>query len=59
MTMEYIRTTKNILKEWVEQNMSAHTDWSSTRVETKYPCGTIDDFVDKLYEYLEDNHWRC
>lgn len=57
--MEYIRTSKEILKEWAEQNMSAHTDWTSTRVETKYRCDTIDDFVDKLYEYLEDNHYRC
>lgn len=57
--MEYIRTSKEILKEWVEANMDTHTDWTGTRVETKYKCESIDEFVDKLYEYLEDNHWRC
>lgn len=57
--MESIRTSKEILKEWVEANMSTHTDWTGTRVETKYKCESLDEFVDKLYEYLEDNHWRC
>jgi hypothetical protein len=54
-----IRTTKEILKEWCEKNLSTHTDWTGTRVETKYKCNSIDDFVDELYEHLEDNHYRC
>lgn len=54
-----IRTTKEILKEWCEKNLSTHTDWTGTRVETKYKCESIDDFVDELYEHLEDNHYRC
>lgn len=57
--MESIRTSKEILKEWVETNMSTHTDWTGTRVETKYKCESIEEFVEKLYEYLEDNYWRC
>lgn len=57
--MESIRTSKEILKEWVEAKMSTHTDWTGTRVETKFKCDSIDEFVNKLYEYLEDNHWRC
>ena len=54
-----IRTTKEILKEWVEKNMSTHTDWAGTRVETKNKCASVDEFVDKLYSYLEDNDWKC
>lgn len=54
-----IRTTKEILKEWCEKNLSTHTDWTGTRVETKYKCESIDDFVDELYEHLEDIHYRC
>ena len=54
-----IRTTKEILKEWCEQNMSTHTDWTGTRVETKHKCNSVDDFVDKLYAYLDDNDWKC
>ena len=57
--MDSIRITKEILKEWCEQNMATHTDWTGTRVETKYKCNSVDDFVDKLFEHLEDNHWKC
>lgn len=57
--MEYIRTSKEILKEWVKANMDTHTDWTGTRVETKHSCNSIDEMVNKLYDYLEDNHWRC
>ena len=57
--MESIRTSRQILKEWVEANMDTHTDWTGTRVETKNNYDSIDKMVDKLYEYLVDNHWRC
>lgn len=57
--MDSIRTTKEILKEWCEKNMDTHTDWTGTRVETKNKCNSVDDFVDKLYEFLEDNDWKC
>jgi hypothetical protein len=57
--MKSIRTSKAILKEWVESNMSTHTDWTGTRVETTYKCESIDEFIDNLYNYLEENHYRC
>ncbi len=57
--MESIRTSRQILKEWVESNMNTHTDWTGTRVETKNKYDSIDEMVDKLYEYLVDNRWRC
>ena len=56
--MESIRISKEIIKEWVEKNMDTHTDWTGTRVETKYECKSIEVFVEKLYEYLENNHYR-
>lgn len=56
--MQQIRTTKDILKEWCDKNLSTHTDWTGTRIETKYKCETVEDFVDKLFEYLDDNTWR-
>ena len=49
-----IQTKKHILKEWCEKNMSTHTDWTGTRVETKNSYVSIDEFVDKLWNYLED-----
>jgi hypothetical protein len=57
--MDSIRTTKEILKEWCEKNMATHTDWTGTGVETKYECKSVDDFVEKLFEHLEDNQWKC
>lgn len=56
--MASIRTSKEILKEWVESHMSTHTDWTGTRVETKFKCESLEEFIDKLYEYLSDNHYR-
>lgn len=56
--MESARTSKQIIKEWVEKNMDTHTDWTGTRVETKYKCASIDEFVNKLYEHICDNHYR-
>lgn len=56
--MESARTSKQIIKEWVEKNMSTHTDWTGTRVETKYKCESIEEFVNKLYEHICDNHYR-
>lgn len=57
--MESIRTSKSIIKEWFEANMDTHTDWTGTRVETIDKYYSIDAVVDKLYEYLKDNHYRC
>lgn len=59
MIMGSIRTSKEILKEWIEANMDTHTDCTGTRVETIKKYDSIDEMVDKLYEYLEDNDWRC
>lgn len=49
---------KELLKEWVEKNMSTHTDWTGTRVETRYKCESLEEFVDKLYRHLSDNHHK-
>ena len=56
--MESARTSKQIIKEWVEKNMCTHTDFTGTRVETKYKCESIEEFVNKLYEHICDNHYR-
>mgnify|MGYP003509132035 CR=1 FL=1 len=57
--MNRIQITKYILEEWCERNLDTHTDWVGTRVETVNEMESIDEFVDKLYEFLEDNDWRC
>ena len=57
--MTSFRTNREIIKEFCEQNMSTHTDWTGTRVETTYKCDSVDEFVDKLIGYIEDNHYKC
>ena len=57
--MKTIQTNKHILEEWCERNLDTHTDWVGTRVETVNEMESIDEFVDKLYEFLGDNDWKC
>ena len=56
--MKRIQTNKHILKEWCERNMNVHTDWTGTRVETQHTYVSIDEFVDRLWNYLEDESNR-
>ena len=57
--MANFRTNKEIIKEFCEKNMDTHTDWTGTRVETKNHCESVDEFANKLMNYIEDNHYRC
>ena len=52
--MKRIQVSRFILEEWCEKNMNVHSDWTGTRVETKNTCLSIEEFVDKLWDYLED-----
>lgn len=49
-----IQVTKYILEEWCEKNMNVHSDWTGDRVETKETCSTIEEFIDKLWNYLKE-----
>lgn len=55
---DYRRTSKEIVREWCEKNLSTHSDWTGTRVETKHKCESVEEFVEKLYAYIDDNSWR-
>ena len=56
--MKRIQITKHILSEWCERNFDTHTDWVGTRVETVNEMESIDEFVDKLWDYLEEESNR-
>ena len=45
---------REIIQEFFEENLQTHTDWTGTRVETKYECDSIDKFVDRFMNYLEN-----
>ena len=57
--MSSFRTSKEIIREFCEKKMNTHTDWTGTRVETKDHCESVDEFVNELTKYLEDNYFRC
>lgn len=52
--MKRIQIDKNMLEEWCEKNMNVHTDWTGIRVETGDTCSSINDFVNRLWNYLEE-----
>jgi hypothetical protein len=56
--MNSYRTSKEIILEWCEKNMSTHTDWTGTRVETKHRCEDVEEFVNRLFEHIEENSLR-
>jgi len=57
--MTSYRTNEEIIREFCEKNLSPHTDWTGTRIETKSKCESVDEFISELMQYIEDNHYRC
>lgn len=53
--METYFTNREIISEFCHKEMHAHTDWSGTRVETDQQCEHVDDFVDKLVDWIKEN----
>ena len=54
--MDSVYTTKAIITEWCQENLSTHTDWTGTRVETKFKCDSVEKFIDMLWEHIDLNH---
>lgn len=51
----YFRVNESLIREFCEDHMSTHSDWTGTRVETKHKCASVDEFVKQLMEYIENN----
>ena len=49
---------KGLIKEFCEQHLHTHTDWTGTYVETQYKCESVDEFVYKLFDYIENDTRR-
>lgn len=52
--MKRIRITKHILNKWIDKHLSAHSDWAGTRIETINTCDSLDEFLESLWNYLEE-----
>lgn len=46
---------KELIREFCEQHLHTHTDWTGIYVETTYKCDSVDSFVDKLLNYIEEH----
>ena len=46
---------KDIIKEWCDNNMQIHNDWTGTRVETINNYTSVNDFVNDLSDYISEN----
>ena len=49
-----IQEYKKLIRQFCEENLHTHTDWTGTYVETTYKCDSVDDFVNKLVNYIEE-----
>ena len=54
--MNTFRTSEKVILDFCKREMCTHTDWTGTRVETKYKCSSIKEFAKKLTDYLENRH---
>ena len=44
---------KKRIVEFLKENLHTHTDWTGTYVETQYKCESVEEFIDKLFNYVE------
>ena len=52
--MDKILISKKDLHEWCNKHMDIHMDWTGCRVETVSKMYSVEEFVDKLYDYLKE-----
>lgn len=58
-TMTSYRTNEEIIRKFCEENLTTYNDHYGTWVETKHTCSSVDEFVKKLMQHIEDNHGKC
>jgi len=54
--MEEILIKKKDILEWCNNHMDVHSDWTGQRVETIDTMKSVEEFVNKLYNYLEEKY---
>ena len=46
---------KELIRKFCEDNLHTHPYWTGTYVETTYKCDSVDGFVNKLLNYIEEH----
>ena len=44
---------KKRIVEFLKENLHAHTDWTGIYVETQYKCESVEEFIDKFFNFIE------
>ena len=44
-----------VITEFFEENLHTHTDWTGTRVETRFECESVEEFTERFMNYLKEN----
>ena len=44
---------KELIIEFCNNNLHTHTDWTGTYVETQYKCKSVDEFINRIFNYIE------
>ena len=47
---------REIITDFFKNNLSTHTDWTGTRVETQYKCDSVEEFIEIFMDYLKENN---
>lgn len=45
-----------VITEFFETSLSTHTDWTGTRVETRFECDSVEKFTERFMDYLKENN---
>lgn len=45
-----------VITEFFENNLATHTDWTGTRVETRFKCDSVEEFIERFMDYLKENN---
>lgn len=53
---ESYRINREIVTEFFEENLRTYTDWTGTRVETRSECESVEEFISKFMNYIEENN---
>lgn len=44
---------KELITKFCNNNLHTHTDWTGTRVETINECDSVEKFINKFLNYIE------
>lgn len=44
---------KELIIEFCKNNLHTHTDWMGTRIETIDECDSVEKFINKFLNYIE------